>query len=497
MQLAHNPLTEIIFEKLKSNDFNNLQKLMFEDGRADQFEFQLGDFIVDLTRQSLNTDIKNDLIELARKSNIKEKIHDMTSGKIINKSESKSVDHFNLRHPDRFKSKEWLKLINFSNLVINKLNITRVVNIGIGGSHLGPSMVTDALKPYKSNINVSYVSNLDPSDISDVLEQSDPLKTLFIITSKSFSTFDTLHNANIAKEWLLKAGQNIEDKIVAVTARKDKALEWGIKDDNIFHFSENVGGRFSLWSSVGLPIILSIGEKKFEEFLNGAYEMDRHFINEEIENNIPIIMALIRIWNRNFLNRPSHGIIPYNHRLSKLPSWAQQLEMESNGKSTDINGEELLMPASPLIWGEVGTNAQHSFFQFLHQGIEKNPIDILVPRNAINTKVINDYDTNHKHLVTNAIAQAESLAIGSSNLIDKNKNFSGGRPSTLISWKKSNPYSIGMLLSLYENVTISCGFIWNINSFDQWGIELGKSLASKIQANQQDQELSPSARKFL
>jgi glucose-6-phosphate isomerase len=208
-------------------------------------------------------------------------------------------------------------------------------------------------------------------------------------------------------------------------------------------------------------------------------------------------MALIRIWNRNFLNRPSHCIIPYNHRLSKLPSWAQQLEMESNGKSTDINGEELLMPASPLIWGEVGSNAQHSFFQFLHQGIEKNPIDILVPRNAINTKVINDYDTNHKHLVTNAIAQAESLAIGSSNLIDKYKNFSGGRPSTLISWKESNPYSIGMLLSLYENVTISCGFIWNINSFDQWGIELGKSLASKIQKNQQDQELSPSARKFL
>ena len=225
--------------------------------------------------------------------------------------------------------------------------------------------------------------------------------------------------------------------------------------------------------------------------------MDKHFINEDIENNIPIIMALIRIFNRNFLNRPSHCIIPYDNRLSKLPSWVQQLEMESNGKGTDIDGEELLMPASPLIWGEVGTNAQHSFFQFLHQGMETHPIDLLIPRNPIDTKVINNYNISHKHLVINAIAQAESLAIGCPNLIDKNKNFSGGIPSTLISWKESNPYSIGMLLSLYENISISCGFIWNINSFDQWGIELGKKLASKIELNQEDKDLSPSARKFL
>ena len=333
--------------------------------------------------------------------------------------------------------------------------------------------------------------------MSDILENCDPLKTLFIITSKSFGTLDTLKNAQIGKNWLLNAGVSIEESMIAITSSSKKAIAWGFSEKKIFQFSESIGGRYSLWSSVGMSIILSIGEKHFKDFLNGAHAMDQHFINEDIENNIPIIMALVRIWNRNFLNRSSLCIVPYNHRLSKLPSWVQQLEMESNGKSTDINGNKLLMPASPLIWGEVGTNAQHSFFQFLHQGLETIPIDILIARKSINTNVLDDYKTNHNHLVTNAIAQAEALAKGSSNIIDKNKNLSGGRPSTIVSWEEANPFSIGMLIALYENITISCGFIWNINSFDQWGIELGKKLASKIQVNKQDQELSPSARKFL
>ena len=210
--------------------------------------------------------------------------------------------------------------------------------------------------------------------------------------------------------------------------------------------------------------------------------MDKHFMTADINHNIPVILALVRIWNRNFLERRAHAILPYEFGLKKFISWVQQLEMESNGKGTDIDGEELLMPASPLIWGEVGTNAQHSFFQFLHQGIEKIPLDILISRKIINTKVLDDYESNYNNLVINAIAQAEALAIGSSDNIDTNKNFSGGRPSTIISWEKSNPYSIGMILALYENITISCGFIWNINSFDQWGVELGKELISKIES---------------
>ena len=497
MQLAHNPITKILNEKLKSFDFNNLEYLMCQKERVNQFQYKLKDLVVDLTRQPLNQEIKNELIKLARVSNIQQKIQNMVSGQKINISENRSVGHFGLRNPNRFKSNEWLKLSKFTNKVLAEKKINHIINVGIGGSDLGPLMVNKALKPFATDLKISYASNVDPSNMSDILENCDPLKTLFIITSKSFGTLDTLKNAQIGKNWLLNAGISIEESMVAITSSPKKAIAWGFKEEKIFQFYENIGGRYSLWSSVGMSIILSIGEKHFKDFLNGAHTMDQHFINEDIENNIPIIMALVRIWNRNFLNRSSHCIVPYNHRLSKLPSWAQQLEMESNGKSTDINGNKLLMPASPIIWGEVGTNAQHSFFQFLHQGLEKIPLDILIARKSINTNVLDDYKTNHNHLVINAIAQAEALAKGSPNVIDKNKNLSGGRPSTIISWEESTPFSIGMLAALYENITISCGFIWNINSFDQWGIELGKNLASKIQVNKQAQELSPAARKFL
>ena len=497
MQLAHNPITKILNEKLKSFDFNNLEYLMFQKERVNQFEYRLGDLVVDLTRQPLNQEIKEELIKLARASNIQQKIKDMISGEKINISENRSVGHFALRNPNRFKSNEWLKLIKFTNKILAEKKINHIINVGIGGSDLGPLMVNKALKPFTTGLTISYASNVDPSNMSDILENCDPLKTLFIITSKSFGTLDTLKNAQIGKNWLLNAGVSIEESMIAITSSSKKAIAWGFEERNVYEFSASIGGRYSLWSSVGMSIILSIGEKHFKDFLNGAHAMDQHFINEDIENNIPIIMALVRIWNRNFLNRSSLCIVPYNHRLSKLPSWVQQLEMESNGKSTDINGNKLLMPASPLIWGEVGTNAQHSFFQFLHQGLETIPIDILIARKSINTNVLDDYKTNHNHLVTNAIAQAEALAKGSSNIIDKNKNLSGGRPSTIVSWEEANPFSIGMLIALYENITISCGFIWNINSFDQWGIELGKKLASKIQVNKKDQELSPSARKFL
>ena len=225
--------------------------------------------------------------------------------------------------------------------------------------------------------------------------------------------------------------------------------------------------------------------------------MDEHFINEEVENNIPIILALLRIWNRNFLNRNNHCIVPYTDNLSKLPAWAQQLEMESNGKSVDINGATLKMPASPIIWGEVGTNAQHSFFQFLHQGLEVSPTDILVPRKPLNTICFKGSEKNHEYLLINAIAQAEALARGSVDLINQNKNFLGGRPSTIISWEENTPFSIGMLIALYENITIASGFLWNINSFDQWGVELGKTIANKISNDKNDKDLTPAAKKFL
>ena len=278
---------------------------------------------------------------------------------------------------------------------------------------------------------------------------------------------------------------------------KEKALNWGFNESNIFEISENIGGRYSLWSSVGMSIFIGLGEENYKNFLLGARTMDEHFINEEVENNIPIILALLRIWNRNFLNRNNHCIVPYSDSLSKLPSWAQQLEMESNGKGVDINGATLKMPASPLIWGEVGTNAQHSFFQFLHQGLEVTPIDILIPRKPLKSITFKGSEKNHEHLFINAIAQAEALARGSVDLINKNKNFLGGRPSTIISWQENTPYSIGMLIALYENITIASGFLWNINSFDQWGVELGKTIANKISNDKNDKDLTPAAKKFL
>ena len=497
MQLAENPITKILKKKLKYKNFNNIRQLIYDKNRLSEFQFNLDDFNVDITRQSLNKEIKDDLVNLAKKSGIKEKIKALVSGSKINISEDRSVDHFNLRKVERFSSPEWKKLVKFSNDILTKKKYEHIVNVGIGGSDLGPMMINHALKDFHDGPKIFYVSNIDPTDMSDVLEKCNPLKTLFIITSKSFGTLETLENAKVAKNWLLSANKSMNNSMIAVTSSKNKAIKWGFNDQNIFNLSENIGGRYSLWSSVAMPIILSIGEDNFKDLLNGARTMDEHFINEDIENNIPIILALLRVWNRNFLHRNSHCIVPYSNRLAKLPSWAQQLEMESNGKGVDIEGKELRMPASPLIWGEVGTTAQHSFFQFLHQGLEIIPLDILLPLKSSNKKNSQEINKNHKYLISNALAQADTLAIGSVNLIDKNKNFLGGRPSTIISWEKNTPFSIGKLIALYENITIASGFIWNINSFDQWGVELGKTLALKIENDEDSDELSPASKILL
>ena len=497
MQLANNPITKILNEKLKQKNFNDINQFLSDKDRLNEFRFNLGDLNVDITRQSLNKEIKDDLIMLAKKSDIKNKIKAMVVGSKVNISEDRSVDHFNLRKIERFASEEWRKLVNFSNNILATRKYEYIINIGIGGSYLGPIMTNQALKDFHEGPKIFYVSDIDPTNMSDVLEKCNPLKTLFIITSKSFGTLETLENAKVAKDWLSSVSKSINDSMIAVTSSKERAIKWGFNDQNIFYISENIGGRYSLWSSVAMPIVLSIGEDNFKDLLNGARTMDEHFINEDIENNIPIILALLRVWNRTFLNRNSHCIIPYSNRLAKLPAWAQQLEMESNGKGVDIDGEELIMPASPLIWGEVGTTAQHSFFQFLHQGLEIIPLDILLPLKSSNKQGSQETNKNHRYLISNALAQADTLAKGSPNLINKNKNFLGGRPSTIISWKKNTPFSIGKLIALYENITIASGFIWNINSFDQWGVELGKKLAFKIENNKDNDELTPASKILL
>ena len=497
MQLSQNPITKIINEKLKFKDFNNLSNLIFDQERITEFHFKFQDLNIDITRQNIDKEIKDDLINLAKKTKIKSKIKQMFSGAKINRSENRSVDHFNLRKKEYLETKEWKNLINFTKKILNKKSYKNIVNVGVGGSHLGPSMVNQALKSFYKGPKIFYVSDIDPINLIEVFGECNPKTTLFIITSKSFGTLETLENAKMIKNWLADRNISLNDGMIAVTSSVEKAKKWGFEKSNIFHISNNIGGRYSLWSSVGITILFGLGEDNYRKFLHGAHTMDEHFANEEIENNIPIILALLRIWNRNFLNRNNHCIIPYTNSLSKLPAWVQQLEMESNGKNVDIEGQPLEMPASPIIWGEVGTHAQHSFFQFLHQGLEITPVDILIPRKPIKNKKYIDIITNHKHLIINAIAQAEALAIGSVDPDNENKNFPGNRPSTIISWEDNNPFSIGMLISLYENITIASGFLWNINSFDQWGVELGKNIANEILNDDGHKKLSLSAKHFF
>ena len=497
MQLTDNPYFEILVKEAKEISSISLNDLMNQKNRANDFCFSLDPLWVDTSRQLITRSIFDNLIKLAEASRIEEKFSELANGEPINKTENRQVLHTKLREKERYISAEWQKLSSFSEQIRSDKNIRTIVNIGIGGSDLGPSMVTNALKPFQGKQNIRFVSNVDPADLNDNLADCDPNTTFFLVTSKTFTTAETLQNALLAKNWLRQASITPSDKMAAITSAPQKAIDWGISKENIFDFADGIGGRYSLWSAVGLPIMIAIGNKNFISFLEGASKIDKHVLNTPIRNNIPVILALLRIWNRNFLDIPMHGIMPYDQRLSMLPAWAQQLEMESNGKAVDINNEKLQVPASPLIWGEPGTNAQHSFFQYLHQGVEKQSLDILIPRNAIECFLPEGWKESHKTLIFNALAQAEALAIGRENFEEPHRNFQGGNVSTIISWGKSDPYNLGGLLALYEHVTIASGFLWDINSFDQWGVELGKQKAKELKNPDCYDDFSPAAKLFL
>lgn len=493
MQLADNPLTpdlRILAENVKKQ---SLSSMIFTQNREKDFCRTLGDLEVDITRQRITPEILNALYRLARHGDVKGQIDAMLAGEAINYSEKRPIGHMAMRHPDRQKTAEWKKITLFTEEIRREKKYTDIVNIGIGGSELGPAMVSTALHPFSNSMRVHYVSNLDPAHMHDVLQFCKPESCLFIVTSKTFTTAETLQNAKLATKWLKKAGID-KSALIAVTVASQKAADWGA--GRVFEFPEGVGGRYSLWSAVSLPVILSIGIEHFTDFLSGAYAIDAHIISAPDTENIPLLLALLRVWNRNFLHYPSHGIIPYNQRLMRLPAWAQQLEMESNGKGVDRFGKKLKIPASPLIWGETGTNAQHSFFQYLHQGLDIVPLDILLPRQPIGCDALEGSKESHYSLAINAIAQAEALACGSENIAEPHRHFSGNRPSSVISWGKTTPYAVGRLLALYEYITIFSGFLWGINSFDQWGVELGKQRANELQSGGL-KDFSPVARRFI
>ena len=458
----------------------SLESLIHKKNRKSSLIFSLDDLKIDLTRNHITEDILNDLLDLARSANVSKKIQTLLDGKIINTSENLSVEHIVLRNPNRFTSQEWIRLERFVSKTRQGNRFKSIINIGIGGSDLGSSAAAEILKNYITGLDLYFVSSVDLTHISEILSSCDPTSTLVIISSKSFNTVEVLENAKIVQKWLLDSGVQYEKSMVAVTTFPKKAILWGISPDQVFEVSKSIGGRFSIWSSFGLPLILGLGIENFKNFLEGGYAMDRHFAETPFEKNIPMLLALLRIWNRNFLECRAHAILPYEFGLKKFISWVQQLEMESNGKSVDLQGSALKMPAAPLIWGDMGSNWQHSFGQFLMQGVDINPVDILFTRRSDLESGPVDHKRSHQFLLSNVLAQANVLAFGSSDQLDAHKNCEGNRPSNLISWEVTSPYAIGRLFSLYEYITIVCGFIWDINSFDQWGVEGGKRLTQEL-----------------
>ncbi len=510
------------YEKLKEHkrSLENIhlsQLFALDQERIDNFAFEFEDFLIDFSKNYITKQTLSLLIELAKEQNLYEKIEQMFEGQKINFTERRAVLHIALRNFTNrtIKVDGWdvmpkvnsvlLKMRNFTEMVHNGFwrgfrgdRITDIVHIGIGGSDLGPRLVCGALETYRvPNINVHFVSNVDGRDIQKTLNVVNPFRTLFIIASKSFTTQETLINANTAKEWFLRNTNakllDMAKHFIAISTNEEACKEFGIPSENMFHFWNWVGGRFSLWSAIGLVIALYIGFENFQSLLEGAFSVDNHFRNEQFERNIPVLMGLISVWYNNFWNFHSQAIIPYDLQLSLLPDYLQQLIMESNGKRIASDGTEVDYPTSPIIWGKVGTDCQHSFFQLLHQGTVIVPVDFLAP-----VEPFHSFADHHRILISNVIAQSEALMKGKSkeeveeelsrsdvDPLDRvellpHKIFPGNRPSTTILYRKLTPKTLGSLLAFYEHRVFVEGVIWDINSFDQWGVELGKQLANKL-----------------
>ncbi len=491
---------------------------MFEQDpeRAQRYWLEVGGITLDYSKNRITDETLNLLFKLAREAGLPERIKQMFHGEKINETENRAVLHIALRNrtnspievdgedvmpkvnhvlhrmgefTHEVRSGEWL---GYTNQVI-----TDVVNIGIGGSDLGPLMMCTALKPFgHPRMRMHFVSNVDGSQLRDVLEKVHPETTLFVIASKTFTTQETLTNALTAREWFLKhAGDEaaIAKHFVAVSTNKKAVAEFGIDTANMFEFWDWVGGRYSLWSAIGLPIMLFLGEENFIEMLNGAHLMDQHFANAPLEQNMPVLLALIGIWYINYYGGGSHVIAPYDQHLHRLPKFIQQLDMESNGKQVTLDGQPVAHETAPIIWGETGINGQHAFFQLLHQGTHITPIDLIA-----SLEKRSNLPGHHEILLANVFAQAEAFMRGKTpeearaeleaqglnqakiEALVPHKTFSGNRPSNIILMTKINPRNMGSLIALYEHKTFVQGVIWGINSFDQWGVELGKQLAKTI-----------------
>ncbi|MCL1138916.1 glucose-6-phosphate isomerase [Shewanella pneumatophori] len=487
-----------------------------EPHRFDNMSAQACGLLLDYSKNRASNETLSLLFKLAKESQLESKIKAMFAGDIINNTEQRAVLHTALRAPaDQVINLDGNNIVAEVQQTLAKMGefvnsvtsgdwlgytgktITDVVSIGIGGSFLGPKIVSQALRPYwTGKLNCHFVANVDGTSITEKLKNLDPQTTLFVMSSKSFGTQETLTNTLTAKDWFLKQGATQADvakHFVAVSSNVEKATEFGIDANNIFPMWDWVGGRYSLWSAIGLPIALLIGMDNFRELLAGAHAMDEHFANTPLENNMPVIMGLLSLWYGNFFNAQSHVVLTYDHYLRGLPAYFQQLDMESNGKSVTLNGTDVDYSTGPIIWGGEGTNGQHAYHQLLHQGTALIPADFIMPLNSHNP-----VGEHHVQLASNCFGQTQALMQGRTfeealaelessqlsdeqkQLIAKHKVMPGNKPSNTILMDKLTPSTLGSLIALYEHRTFVQGAIWQINSFDQWGVELGKQLGNDV-----------------
>jgi glucose-6-phosphate isomerase len=506
------------YRKLKSHhrtiSKKTIKELFAEDkNRFRKFSIKFNDILLDYSKNRINRRTMAYLIDLAKECGVQDAIEKMFSGDKINQTEDRAVLHVALRNrsnsPISVDGKDVMPDVNavlqkmkgFSQEVISgKWNgytnqrITDIVNIGIGGSDLGPVMVTEALKPYAKGLKVHFVSNVDGTHIAETLKKVNPETTLFMIASKTFTTQETMANAHSARNWFLETAKDLEyvkKHFVAISTNQKEVEKFGIDPNNMFGFWDWVGGRYSLWSAIGLSIACYIGFDNFEALLTGANETDKHFRNTPFEKNIPVILALLGIWYNNFYGAESHAILPYDQYLHRFAAYFQQGDMESNGKYVSRDGKPVNYQTGPIIWGEPGTNGQHAFYQLIHQGTKLIPADFIAP--AVSHNPLGEH---HKMLLSNFFAQTEALMNGKTieevlrelsgkseeeiNKIAPFKVFQGNRPTNSILLKKITPKSLGSLIAMYEHKIFVQGIIWNVFSFDQWGVELGKQLANKI-----------------
>lgn len=516
-----NPTTTKSWKKLAKH-FAQMKSVHMRDlfaqdpKRFEKFSLQFKDILIDYSKNIITEETKELLIGLAQEIDLKDGIAKMFRGDRINETENRAVLHVALRNrenaPIYIDGKDLMPEVN---RVLEKMNafaasvisgnrkgftnkkITDIVNIGIGGSDLGPVMVSECLKPYaQEGLSTHFVSNIDGTHIVETLKNLDPETTLFFIASKTFTTQETMANAFSARAWFLDKAKNeahVSKHFVAISTNREKVGEFGIDTSNMFEFWDWVGGRYSLWSAIGLSIACSIGFENFTELLQGAFEMDTHFKTTSFEENIPVVLALIGIWYNNFFGAHTEVILPYDQYMHRFPAYFQQVNMESNGKSVDRNGKKADYQTGPIIWGEPGTNGQHAFYQLIHQGTKLIPGDFLAP--AMSHNPLGDH---HTILLSNFFAQTEALLKGKTKeevmkelqtegkdnqeieSLYPHKVFEGNRPTNSILFKKLTPRVLGSLIAMYEHKIFVQGVIWNIFSFDQWGVELGKQLAKNI-----------------